>query len=157
MTTPEIVHNLKTNPFFAMEIVVDNNPAQVSINMERIYGQVKEQSIDQLKDLIYEIFDNGSKIDKANVINALKVRWIPEHASPSLNAAYNIVFAEAEYIKNVRNNKPSIVKRSILPKANTNNISLKSSNNDLCWDADFVSPQGVKGRYVKCNLAELTT
>jgi len=114
MTTPEIIHNLKTNPYFAVEIVVDNNPSQVASNMAIVYGQVPEYSIDQLKDLIIEILDNGTKTDKANVLKALKVRWIPEHASPSLNAAYNSITNEAENVRiKVEQNRINAVKKPL--------------------------------------------
>ena len=114
MTTPEIIHNLKTNPYFAMEIAVDNNPKQVASNMAKIYGQIKEYSIDQLKDMIYEILDNGTKQDKAQVMNALKVRWIPEHASPSLNEAYKTIIGESDRIKVNSNKIKTQVTRSVI-------------------------------------------
>jgi hypothetical protein len=108
MQVAEIKHNLKTNPFFALEIVVDNNPQAVASNVANFYGQLKEYTTDQLKDLLFQIIDNGTPQEQAQVWNALKVRWIPENASASLNAAYNSIFDEAQFIKATRNANPSL-------------------------------------------------
>lgn len=99
MQKEEIIHHLKTNPAFAIEIVVDNNPSQVASNVAKVYGQIKEYSIDQLKDLIFEILDNGTRSDKDKIYQALRVRWIPEHASPTLNEAFNDIYGQAQKVK----------------------------------------------------------
>lgn len=84
-------------------VVIENNPKAVGSNMAKIWGSQKEEGVEPLIDLVFEILDNGTGSEKQQVYNALRVRWIPENANESLNIAHDMYYEKEQEIK--RKNK----------------------------------------------------
>lgn len=98
VTVDQVKYLLTTQPQFLIEVIIDNNIEAVKVKLHQYFGSSFHEEGDGVKEFVFEILEVGTKEEKRWVMDSLRVPFIADNASDTLNLAQDF-FAKAAQAK----------------------------------------------------------